>query len=124
MAKPNYDSLVSKRCRHPEQDWILCACGWFYHVTHGTYIAKNGKVHAKKHRGKIPDVRTHEEAKKAFALIAARIKNGLPAIESKPVDGITVAQVAKDWLSTHRGKASTKENYEMLMRCYVSPVLG
>jgi integrase len=111
------DSLVRKRCRHSPFEWDLCSCSWFFHVTH----------ERKKYGGVIPDVVSHDEARKKYQLIAANIRNGRPGLQglTQPADGMTVAQLSEEWLSMPRDrKQSTIDSYRDHMRAHVLPVLG
>src|SRR5260370_42611778 len=107
MSKRRLDSTVRKRCRHARSEWELCGCPWYYHVTHGTYTTKAGRVRDRKHRGKIPGVATLEDARKAYALLAARIRNGQAPFEVVQATGLSVAQLGEEWLSLPRGRKAS-----------------
>src|SRR5713226_232905 len=89
-----FDSTVMKRCRHDRKEWDLCGCPWRYHVTH----------QKRKYRGKIPGAVTFADARSAYALIAARIRNRQSPFEALPPSGITVAQLGDEWLSLPRDR--------------------
>lgn len=115
--KPLYDSLVKKRCGHPQSDWELCACAWHYHVTHNQ----------KKFRNPIPDATSYDDAKKKYQTIRANIQNGRPPLHgfASPGDGLTVAQLGEDWLKLPRGrKPTTITSYQDHLRAQINPVLG
>jgi integrase len=114
---PVYDSLVKKRCSHPQSDWELCACAWHYHVTH----------QGKKFRNPIPDATTYDDAKKKYQTIAANIRNGRAPLHGFTAagDGLTVAQLGEDWLDLPRGrKPTTIASYRLHLHAQINPVLG
>jgi integrase len=127
MSKREYDSLIRKRCSHPESEWELCPHDWSYHVTCGTYVTEKGKTTARKFRGPIPDARSYDDAKKKYASIAANIRNGRPALHglAQPCEAMTVQQGVVDWLAHTRGrKDSTIQMYRDLWRKHLTPVIG
>jgi len=116
-ARSNSDGSVTKRCRHDRTDWDLCGCPFYYYVTH----------RGRKHRGKIPGVASMEQARTAYALIAANVRNGrAPLAGFAPAgDGLTVSQLADEWLSAKRDrKDSTIDAYRDHVRAQINPVLG
>jgi hypothetical protein len=119
MSKRKYGSFdgLRKRCRHDRKEWDLCACPWFFAVTHD----------GKRHRGKVPGpVTTERDARRVYQLIVGRVRNNQPAIEPvAPANGLTVAQLGEDWLSLPRDrKASVVDGYRDHLRAHVSPVIG
>lgn len=112
----SFDGL-RKRCRHPRAEWSLCACAWFFAVTHD----------GKRHRGKVPGPVTDERAaRSAYQLIVGRVKNGLAPVEPvAATDGLTVAQLGEDWLSQPRDrKPSVIDGYREHLRVHINPVIG
>jgi integrase len=105
-----------KFCSHARREWDLCACAWFYTVTH----------QGQRQRGKIPGARSEDEAKRAYNLIAARVRAGQPAFEPvAPADGPTVKALGDEWLSLPRDrKASVIDSYRGHLRAHIYPVLG
>lgn len=110
------DSLVNKRCRHSEADRELCGCPFYYYVTH----------EKKKFRDKILGASTWDEARTKYALIAARIRNGQPAVEPElPANTQTVKDAVEEWQRTdERRKDSTKAMYRNLWSKHLTPVIG
>lgn len=109
------DGHVTKRCKHDRKDWDLCGCPFYYYVTHG----------GRKFRGKVPGVASMQEARTAYALIAARVRNGQPPLDPQPKVDVTVRQLGEEWLKLPRDrKPSTIEFYGDVMRAHVNPVLG
>jgi integrase len=117
-ARKIYDSLIVKRCSHKCADWADCHHSWHYHVTVGTPPVK--------HRGVIPNARSYDEAKRAYALIEDNVRNGRPDLDgfAQP-EHRTIEQASEEWLSLPRDrKASTIDGHRTNMRAYILPVLG
>jgi integrase len=107
---------VRKRCAHDSKEWDLCACPWFFAVTH----------QGKRQRGKILGVTNERDARTAYQLIVARVRNGQPPFDPVAVtDGLTVAQLGDDWLNLPRDrKPSVIDGYREHLRAHINPVLG
>jgi integrase len=118
MKTKRYGSFdgLRKRCRHARKEWNLCACPWFYAVTH----------QGVRHRGKIPKATTEADARTAYQLLAARVRAGLPAFEPEvAIDSTTVEALGTEWLSLPRGrKASVIDGYRDHLRAHINPVIG
>jgi integrase len=117
IKKPKRQTFdgVRKRCKHDQKDWDLCKCSWFYAFTHQ-------KV---RRRGPIPNVTNEADARNAYQLICARIRNGQPAFEAAPATGTTIKDLGEDWLSLDRNRKPTAiRSYRDHLKVHINPVLG